>query len=73
MKKVSFLLLSIGMIFFSCANKTRITEGVPDQNSFSSGTPRRAEVLFLGHESKHHNSGMYAPWLAIKLFKSGVI
>ena len=34
--------------------------------------PRRAEVLFLGHNSQHHDSQKYAPWLSIKLFKSGV-
>ncbi len=33
---------------------------------------RRAEVLFLGNASKHHDSGKYAPWLAIKLFESGI-
>ncbi|MDB5261036.1 MAG: rane-bound dehydrogenase domain protein, partial [Adhaeribacter sp.] len=36
------------------------------------GLPRRAEVLFLGHNSKHHDSGKYAPWLAISLFKEGI-
>ncbi|MEB2783155.1 PVC-type heme-binding CxxCH protein [Algoriphagus persicinus] len=34
--------------------------------------PRRAEVLFLGHESEHHNSRLYAPWLATALFESGI-
>lgn len=34
--------------------------------------PRRAEVLFLGHNSKHHDSGKYAPWLAIAMFKQGI-
>ncbi len=33
---------------------------------------RRGEVLFLGNRSKHHDSGKYAPWLAISLFKRGV-
>ncbi|GAA4438227.1 ThuA domain-containing protein [Ravibacter arvi] len=34
--------------------------------------PRRAEVLFLGHHSKHHDADKFAPWLSIKLFRSGV-
>lgn len=38
----------------------------------SSVEARRAEVLFLGHNSKHHDSYKYAPWLSIKLFRSGV-
>ncbi|WPP50778.1 PVC-type heme-binding CxxCH protein [Catalinimonas niigatensis] len=33
---------------------------------------RRAEVLFLGHNSQHHDSNKYAPWLAIAMFKSGI-
>lgn len=33
---------------------------------------RRAEVLFLGHKSKHHDSYKFAPWLSIKLFRSGI-
>jgi putative membrane-bound dehydrogenase-like protein len=36
------------------------------------GAPRRAEVLFLGNEGKHHDSGKYAPWLAIAMFKEGI-
>ena len=36
------------------------------------GDARRAEVLFLGNTSKHHDSGKYAPWLSIKLFESGI-
>ncbi len=34
--------------------------------------PRRAEVLFLGHASEHHNARLYAPWLATALFASGI-
>lgn len=33
---------------------------------------RRAEILFLGHASDHHDSGRYAPWLATAVFKSGI-
>ncbi len=38
----------------------------------SAPEPRRAEVLFLGHASEHHNSRLYAPWLATALFQSGI-
>jgi putative membrane-bound dehydrogenase-like protein len=40
--------------------------------SSSKPAPRRAEVLFLGHASEHHNSRLYAPWLATALFASGI-
>jgi putative membrane-bound dehydrogenase-like protein len=41
-------------------------------SSNSKPEPRRAEVLFLGHASEHHNSRLYAPWLATALFPSGI-
>nr|WP_164674898.1 PVC-type heme-binding CxxCH protein [Anditalea andensis] len=34
--------------------------------------PRRAEILFLGHSSDHHDSGRYAPWLATAIFNRGI-
>ncbi|WP_417574782.1 PVC-type heme-binding CxxCH protein [Negadavirga shengliensis] len=34
--------------------------------------PRRAELLFLGHASEHHDSGKYAPWLATAVFNKGI-
>jgi len=40
--------------------------------SYPDREPRRAEVLFLGHASEHHNSRLYAPWLATALFESGI-
>ena len=41
-------------------------------NISSQKAARRAEVLFLGHNSKHHDANKYAPWLAITLFKKGI-
>nr|WP_295930857.1 PVC-type heme-binding CxxCH protein [uncultured Dyadobacter sp.] len=60
--------LLVGLIALACA-KTKM-----GASSGKDGAPkgRRAEVLFLGHNSKHHDSGKYAPWLAVKLFKSGI-
>ena len=34
--------------------------------------PRRLELLFLGHELEHHNSGAYFPILATALSKEGI-
>lgn len=34
--------------------------------------PRRIEILFLGHESEHHNSNAYVPILASALTKDGI-
>jgi putative membrane-bound dehydrogenase-like protein len=67
MRKYSLVLL-IGLLFLGCAKSKTGSPGT--KSSVSQG--RRAEVLFLGHNSKHHDSGKYAPWLAVKLFKSGI-
>ncbi len=60
-----FLLVFI-FTFSACAR--------PPQSAIPTTTEpaRRGEVLFLGHTSKHHDSGQFAPWLAIKLFQSGI-
>lgn len=60
--------LLVGLIALACA-KTKMGAS-SGKDGASKG--RRAEVLFLGHNSKHHDSGKYAPWLAVKLFKSGI-
>ncbi len=41
-------------------------------NDNSQAGARRAEILFLGHESEHHPSRRYAPWLATAMFNSGI-
>ena len=34
--------------------------------------PRKLEVLFLGHDSEHHNAAQYMPLLAANLSKEGI-
>jgi hypothetical protein len=34
--------------------------------------PRRLEILFLGHKSRHHNSEMLADIFTKEYFKSGI-
>src|SRR5688572_12017326 len=69
MRKIICLFVFTCLLFNSCSKKA-ITGSqstvIHDLN------PKRAEVLFLGNQSKHHDSGKYAPWLAISLFKNGV-
>lgn len=62
------LVLLIGLVILGCAKSKMNSAG--SKTGISQG--RRAEVLFLGHTSKHHDSGKYAPWLSVKLFKSGI-
>ncbi len=65
-----------GLLILGCAQNKMSTSGSSTSKVSKaegrSGDARRAEVLFLGNTSKHHDSGKYAPWLAIKLFESGI-
>ncbi len=67
MKRLAFLLLGCGLLALLSSNSYVYTnEHIADDG------PRRAEVLFLGNTSTHHNSGKYAPWINIPLFARGV-
>ncbi|MBO0951431.1 PVC-type heme-binding CxxCH protein [Fibrella forsythiae] len=76
MKWSIFPLLLAFMLYQGCTNTARTSRQPANQgtNLSQSGAtgPRRGEVLFLGNTGKHHDSGKYAPWLAISLFKKGV-
>lgn len=66
------LLVLVGLFFQTCTNNKNLSGKTASNEIAQQKGARRAEVLFLGHNSKHHDSGKYAPWLAIKLFKSGI-
>ncbi len=57
---IFFSLLLMSTLFISCQDKKR-DEG-----------PRRIEILFLSHDSQHHNSAQYMPLLASALSKEGI-
>jgi len=69
MRKYITVLIA-GLLALGCAHQKMSSSGSATATGKTAG--KRAEVLFLGHNSKHHDSGKYAPWLAIKLFHSGV-
>src|SRR5690606_13658279 len=64
MKNLLYLLLFSSMILGSCQTGS-------DRNVLSSD-PRRVEILFLGHDSEHHNSEKLMPMLAMPLFQKGI-
>jgi uncharacterized protein len=68
-KAVLFIMLSL--LCMHCSDKSSIRKigGGEYAETFK---PRRAEVLFLGHASEHHDSGRFAPWLATAIFTSGI-
>lgn len=53
------------MLVIACNSETNKKQLPDDQ-------PRRIEMLFLGHELEHHNSGVYFPILATALAKEGI-
>ncbi|MCY7351522.1 MAG: ThuA domain-containing protein, partial [Cytophagaceae bacterium] len=71
MKKYTCLLILSCLLQQSCSNKLS-SNRTPSAQATEQKEARRGEVLFLGNTSKHHDSGKYAPWLAISLFKKGV-
>ncbi len=85
MKNLFYLLLASGVLFYACSDKSR-SNGSSSAPIVAAPVvapptvappppplmPRRAEVLFLGNASLHHNSGKYAPWLAIPMFAKGI-
>ncbi|WP_089321352.1 PVC-type heme-binding CxxCH protein [Pontibacter ummariensis] len=56
------LLLLLGGLLFSC-------NALREQDDTG---PRRLELLFLGHNSEHHNSAAYMPLLGGSLAKEGI-
>lgn len=67
MKNRFFIVFSflISTILLNCNPNTQ-KEQLPDDR------PRRIELLFLGHDLEHHNSGVYFPILATALTKDGI-
>ncbi|MDB5111297.1 MAG: rane-bound dehydrogenase domain protein [Mucilaginibacter sp.] len=71
MRKIAYLLFIACLFFNACANRSLVNSN-KSKPAASLKNTRRGEVLFLGNLSKHHDSNKYAPWLAIKLFESGI-
>lgn len=71
MKQIFILLLLSGIVLQSCKDQLITTSSnISENKDYEKG--RRAEILFLGHDSEHHDSGKYAPWLATSIFSSGI-
>jgi putative membrane-bound dehydrogenase-like protein len=64
MKKLYYHLIFLCCLLSGCNQNT-------DRPGLSSG-PRRVEILFLGHDSEHHDSEKLMPMLAMPLFQKGI-
>ncbi|SEI37483.1 putative membrane-bound dehydrogenase domain-containing protein [Dyadobacter koreensis] len=65
MKRILLTLTVLGLLL-NCSKKAG-----SGQKTQLSGS-RRLEILFLGHDSKHHNSEKFFPMLALPLFQKGI-
>ncbi|HZI24441.1 MAG TPA: ThuA domain-containing protein, partial [Chryseolinea sp.] len=62
MLTIYFLMVLLSTSLICCNNAA---------NNSRSG-PRKLEILFLGHDSEHHNAAVYMPLLASTLSKEGI-
>jgi putative membrane-bound dehydrogenase-like protein len=60
---MTYCLLLICSLLLSCASESE------KRKDFG---PRKVELLFLGHDSEHHNSAAFMPLLASELSKEGI-
>ncbi|MFT2009290.1 PVC-type heme-binding CxxCH protein [Pontibacter sp. 13R65] len=67
MRKLLFIAIISTTVFSSCARKAQTDKGAQIQ-----APAKRVEILFLGHNSKHHNSEKFAPMLGLPLFQKGI-
>ena len=70
--RLTFSLVFLLLVSQACSCRAQTNRTDTNQAAASQSVARRGEVLFLGNVGKHHDSGKYAPWLAISLFKEGV-
>ena len=72
--RFTFSILFLLLLGIACSrqSQTNQTGKGPSTTASAATNARRGEVLFLGNVGKHHDSGKYAPWLAISLFKEGI-
>ncbi len=57
-----YFMLSLCILFASCKTEHRQADN----------SPRKIEILFLGHHSEHHNSEQFMPMLAAALAPEGI-
>ncbi len=75
MKKTLLVLAVLQMLFAGCAHKRGPAGQQSAQLSSVTTEPteaRRIELLFLGHDSRHHFSEKYFPMLSLPLFQKGI-
>ncbi len=63
MRILTFILLISCIFFTSCSKRSK---SLRDDSG-------KLEILFLGHDSEHHNSAIYLPLLAGQLSKEGIV
>jgi putative membrane-bound dehydrogenase-like protein len=67
LRYIPIFLAALCMYLASCTGNVQESKW-----SYDPEAPRRVEILFLGHNSEHHNSEKFAPMLAMPLFQKGI-
>ncbi|MFD3001977.1 PVC-type heme-binding CxxCH protein [Pontibacter toksunensis] len=67
MKKLLCIIFLFSLAIGGCTEKAQT-----GQSARSESPAKRIDILFLGHNSKHHDSEKYFPSLALPLFQEGI-
>ncbi len=67
MKNLLYLLVLFSAFIGACSQRAQTGQGAQE-----AAAGKRVEILFLGHNSKHHNSEKFAPMLMLPLFQKGI-
>ena len=69
--KKALLFLPFVILLHGCAQKRKPAQ-LSATSTESHNDARRIELLFLGHDSRHHFSEKYFPMLSLPLFQKGI-
>jgi putative membrane-bound dehydrogenase-like protein len=67
MRKIFYILAFAISLLGGCSQKTQLGQALQELPP-----AKRVEILFLGHNSKHHYSEKFVPMLALPLFQHGI-
>lgn len=67
MRKLLCVITFLGLMLGGCSQKAQT-----GKSPLAESPAKRIDILFLGHESRHHDSERFFPLLAMPLFQEGI-
>ncbi|WP_161890463.1 PVC-type heme-binding CxxCH protein [Pontibacter russatus] len=67
MRKILSIIAVISLVLWGCSQRSQT-----GRSATAEAPAKRIDILFLGHESKHHDSERFFPMLAMPLFQEGI-